>query len=131
MKIDKQMLIWNFILIYCPFALYVIVQIFLDSSVLFIPFMIYLIVLSIFSKLLSKSSSKMKFVYENVISSKNDLFKRNPIILWGSFFFFALLLFIFIILGLLDDEPGKTIFFLLFFGYIVFIPCVTFNFEKQ
>lgn len=131
MKINKRMLIWVFILLYVPIILYSIIQIFVDSALLFVPFVIYLIALSILSKALSKNNSKMKFIYNDVISSKNDPINRGPIIKWTYILIACLILFIFIFFGFLDDEPGRTIFYLLLFGYIFFMQCITFNFEKK
>ncbi|TPR42958.1 hypothetical protein DY124_06675 [Apilactobacillus micheneri] len=131
MKINKQMLLWTFILLYVPIVLYSIMKIFINSALLFIPFVIYMIALSILSKVLSKNNSKMKFIYNDVISSKNDPMNRGSIIKWIYILIACLILFIFIFFDFLDDEPGRTIFYLLLFGYIFFMNCITFNFENK
>ncbi|TPR23385.1 hypothetical protein DY102_04905 [Apilactobacillus timberlakei] len=131
MKINKQMLFFNLMLICLPAILYLILQNFFDSNILFTILMIYLIGIIIISKLFANKNSKIKFIYDNVVNSKNAPINRGPIIFWGSLFTYFLIFLTFIFSGFFDYGIGRMLFFIIAFGFFLFIQCTTFNFENK
>ncbi|TPR13110.1 hypothetical protein [Apilactobacillus timberlakei] len=133
MKINKQMLTLKLLLFYLPFMLSFASLELLDNFIAFIVILACLMLILAMLSIFKNKSSLIKYLYDNVMSSKNAPIDRSPIIFWCDMIFFVLLvvfLAVFIILGLITINIGLLVLFAISYGLGIFIQCVTFNFEK-
>ncbi|TPR14160.1 hypothetical protein [Apilactobacillus timberlakei] len=133
MKIDKQRLILSFLLFYLPFMLSFLSLELFDNFILFILIFACLMLMFSILSIFKNKNARIKYLYNNVMSSKNAPIDRSPIIFWSDMIFFVLLLVIlsiFIISGLITINIGLLVLFAISYGLGIFIQCVTFNFEK-
>ncbi|TPR18046.1 hypothetical protein DY138_06070 [Apilactobacillus timberlakei] len=130
MKINKQRLIISFLLFYLPLMLSFSSLELFDNFILFIVIFALLMLMFAILSIFKNKSSRIKYLYDNVMGSKNAPIDRSPIIFWSCMIFFVLTLSLFIISGWLFSNIGLLALFSISYGLGIFIQCVTFNFEK-